>query len=288
MLAALDEAMRLGRTVVLATVVGVDGSAPRAAGARMVIGAEGPLAGTIGGGQLEHRVVRMAAEVLETGKPRRFQVHLTRDLGMCCGGAMDVYLEPVLPDDRLVIYGAGHVARPTAAIARMLGFGLTVVDQREELNTEERFEGAARVLSDPRAHARALVSDPRTYLLVTTHDHALDQDLVEILLEREWAWLGVIGSRAKLAKFFLRLRAGGMPEERFSRVNGPVGLDIGAETPAEIAVAITAELVRVRRHADRPPLSLAEIPLPARGGDGIGRAPGLVAPGLSPRGSPPR
>lgn len=274
MIDALDAAMRRGETVVLATVVGVDGSAPRAAGARMVIGRDGPLAGTIGGGQFEHRVVAMAAEVLAAGVPRRYQVHLTRDLGMCCGGAMDVYLEPVGPDERLVIYGAGHVGMPTAAIGRMLGFGVTVVDEREELATSERFPGCALHTGDPRAHARSLATDRRTYVLVTTHDHALDQDLVEILLPREWAWLGVIGSRAKLAKFFVRLRAAGVPEERFSRVNGPVGLDLGAETPAEIAVAIAAELVRVRRGVDRPPRSLAEYPLPARGGDGVGRAPG--------------
>lgn len=273
--AALVSAADRGERVALATVIGVDGSAPRAAGARMVVWPDGRIVGTVGGGNFEHQVIAQAIEVLRTGVPRRWSVHLTRDLGMCCGGAMDVYIEPVDVDEDLVIYGAGHVAQPTAAIAHTLGFRVTVVDEREELATAERFPHARVVCADPRAHARALATDARTYVFVTTHAHALDQDLLEILLARDWAWLGLIGSKAKLARFFGRLRAAGHDEALFRRVNGPVGLDIGAETPAEIAVSVAAELVRVRRGADRPPTSLAEVPLAARGGDGVAHAPGL-------------
>lgn len=275
LLQAIEAAMIAGERVALATVVGVEGSAPRAAGARMVVWADGRTLGTVGGGNFEHRVTEAAVATIAAGVPRRYTVHLTRDLGMCCGGAMDVYIEPIEPEDRLVIFGAGHVAQPTAAIARMLGFVVTVVDERDELATAERFPGCTLVTADPRATARTLATDARTWVLVTTHDHALDQDLVELLIGRTWAWMGVIGSRAKLAKFFVRLRAAGVDEALFRRLNGPVGLDIGAETPAEIAVSIAAELVRVRRGADRPPRSMAEIPLPARGGDGVARPPGL-------------
>lgn len=273
--AALSGAADRGERVALATVIGVDGSAPRAAGARMVVWPDGHIVGTVGGGNFEHQVVAQAVEALRVGAPRRWSVHLTRDLGMCCGGAMDVYIEPLDVDEDLVIYGAGHVAQPTARIAHTLGFRVTVVDEREDLATRERFPDARLVVGDPRAHARALATDPRTYVFVTTHTHALDQDLLEILLPRPWAWLGLIGSRAKLAKFFVRLRAAGVDEAHFGRVSGPVGLDIGAETPAEIAVSVAAELVRVRRGSEGPPRSLAEIPLPARGGDGIARPPGL-------------
>jgi len=271
-------AMARGERVVLATVVAVDGSAPRAAGARMLVRADRSIVGTVGGGQFEHRVIGEAMEVLVDRRPRRFAVHLTRDLGMCCGGAMEVYLEPLGVDEHLVIYGAGHIAAPTARLARELGFGVTVVDERDELLTPERFPEVERSGGDPRAHARALASDARTYVLVTTHDHALDQDLIELLIGREWAWLGLVGSRSKVAKFFLRLKAAGVDERLFGRVSAPVGLDLGAETPAEIAVAIAAELVRVRRGSTRPPQSLSEIPLAARGDDGVARAPGLRAP----------
>jgi xanthine dehydrogenase accessory factor len=188
---------------------------------------------------------------------------------------MEVYIEPIVPQEHLVVFGAGHVARPTAVLARDLGFAVTVVDPREDLTEPTRFPGATLVVDDPRRYARALVPDERTYLLVVTHDHALDQDLLEILLPRTFAWMGLIGSRAKAAKFFLRLRAAGMDEALFTRVSTPVGLDIGAETPEEIAVSIAAELVRVRHRVTRPPIPLGEIPLPARGGDGRAQPPAI-------------
>ncbi|MFN7146266.1 MAG: XdhC family protein, partial [Myxococcota bacterium] len=140
----------------------------------------------------------------------------------------------------------------------------------------ERFPGATVVCADPHHWVETLRTDGRTYVLLVTHDHALDQDLLETLLPRTWAWLGLIGSRAKVAKFFLRLRAAGLDEALFAKVSTPVGLDLGAETPEEIAVSIAAELVRVRHGVTRPPIPLSEIPLPARGGDGVARPPGPV------------
>lgn len=272
---ALLAAGEAGELVALATVVGVEGSAPRAPGARMLVWPDGRTLGTVGGGNFEHRVIQAAEEVFRTLRPRRFAVHLTRDLGMCCGGAMDVYIEPVGPVERLVVYGAGHVAHAFVPIAAAMGFHVTVVDERDELNTAERFPDAIRVVGPPRDHARGLEVDERTWIFVTTHDHALDQDLLELLVARPWAWLGLIGSRSKVAKFFVRLRQAGVPEALFSRVNAPVGLDLGAETPAEIAVAVAAELVKVRRRRPEGGRSMAEDPLPARGGDGVGRAPRL-------------
>jgi xanthine dehydrogenase accessory factor len=172
---------------------------------------------------------------------------------------MEVYVEPVEPIDRLVIFGAGHVARPTAALAREMGFRVTVVDARDDWATEARFPGCEVVAGDPRRYAETLQTDARTWLLVVTHDHKLDQDLLETLIARDYAWFGLIGSRAKAAKFFLRLRAAGVDEALFARVSSPVGLDIGAETPAEIAVSIAAEMVRVRRKVERPAERMTSI-----------------------------
>ena len=160
---------------------------------------------------------------------------------------MELYIEPQAPEDRLILYGAGHVAQPTARMAGMLGYRVTVVDAREEWNNVERFPDMLRIETDPRAHARALQPDARTAVLIVSHDHALDQDLLEVLLPKTTGWLGLIGSRAKVAKFFFRLRAAGMDPALFSRVHGPVGLDIGAVTPEEIAVSICAELIQHRR-----------------------------------------
>ncbi len=256
---ALIEAAERGEAVALLEVVGVNGSAPRAAGARMLVWADGRQVGTIGGGNLEYRAIEVAKGALRTGQPTRLQVHLTRDLGMCCGGAMEVYIEPQRPVERLVIYGAGHVALPTAKIAKDLGFVVTIVDEREEWNSPERFGDMQRVTTDARAHARALFGDARTWILLLTHEHALDQDLLEILLPRPWAYLGMIGSGPKVTKFFLRLRAAGMDERLFAKLHAPVGLDIGAVTPEEIAVSIAAELVRRRRAGEGSGASMARV-----------------------------
>ncbi len=261
-------AIRTGRHAALATLVGVGGSTPRSSGARMLVHADGSIVGTLGGGALELHVTRVATEVASAGGCRRIDLHLVRDLGMCCGGRVEVFVEALQVRVPMVIYGAGHVAHAVAPMLLALDFEVTVVDDRPELLTPERFPGCALVDEDARLHARGLGPDPDRHVLVVTHDHALDQDLGEILLPVEQAWIGMIGSRGKLARFFVRWRAAGLDEALFRRLCAPVGLDLGAETPAEIGIAIAAELVRVRRRADRPPLPLSALPIEVRGGDG--------------------
>jgi len=263
--AAAEQAWRTGQRASLATVIGVGGSAPRAAGARMLVYEDGSIVGTIGGGELERRVIDAALETLRTGAPTRFEADLTRELGMCCGGRMEVFVEPLECKAPMVIFGAGHVSHATAQILRGLAFDVTVVDEREELLTEERFGGCQRIRTDPVAVARDLRGAPDAHWLVLTHDHALDQDIVENLLPKQCAWIGMIGSQRKVARFLVRYRAAGLDPELFSKLSAPVGLDIGAETPSEIAIAIAAELIRVRRRAEQSPLPLSARRLAARG-----------------------
>jgi xanthine dehydrogenase accessory factor len=271
--AAAAEAWRTGRRAAFATLIGVAGSTPRSGGARMLVYEDGASVGTIGGGALEHEIVRIAREVIRTGRPHRFDAHLVRDLGMCCGGRVEVYVEPLQARVPMVVFGAGHVAQAVAPVLVALDFDVTVVDDRPELATAERFPGCMVVQGDAVAFARELEGHPDAHWLVVTHDHRLDQDLAEILLPKTCAWIGMIGSRGKVARFLVRFTAAGLDPALFRKLCAPVGLDIGAETPAEIAVAIAAELVRVRRGADRTPLPLSAIPLPARGGDGTARPP---------------
>ena len=273
--AAAAEAQRTGRSAALVTVIDVGGSTPRSASSRMLVHADGELVGTIGGGAIEHHAIQQALEALEMGVPRRIQAHLTRDLGMCCGGSMEVYIEPLAPREPFVLFGAGHVAHALAPMLRALDFDVTVVDDRDEWCTAERFAGCTLHRGDPVAFAEQLEGGALAYWMITTHDHALDQRLVEVLLPRRFAWLGLIGSRGKVARFLVRLRAAGMDEALFRRLSAPVGLDLGAETPAEIAVSICSELVRVRRRHTAAPAPLSQSPLPARGGDGTAIAPRL-------------
>lgn len=267
--------MTHGRAAALVTVVGVEGSAPRASGARMLVYADGTIVGTVGGGTWEHRLIEVAVRAIPAGRPVRFQAHLTRDLGMCCGGAMDALIEPLSTQERLHLFGAGHVAHALAPIALSLGFQVTVYDDRDDWLTPERFPGCEHVCADPRRKLPAL--GPRDAVVLVTHSHALDQDLLQSLLAEPFGYLGMIGSRAKVARFFVRLRAAGVDPSLFSKVCAPIGLELGGRTPAEIAVSIAAELIRVRHGQAGPVGPLSERPMAARGGDGRAKAPGLTA-----------
>ena len=251
-LTAALAAMKSGDATALCTVVGVEGSAPRSRSARMLVRSNGGIVGTIGGGELEHRTIELALEAIRVGRPQRLSVHLTRDLGMCCGGTMEVYVEPLAGVERVHVFGAGHVGTATARLLTSLEFEVCVYDEREDWLSAERLPGCTLVEGDPRRKLPVL--GPDDSVLIVTHSHALDQDLLEALLSQPVRYLGMIGSRAKVARFFVRLRAAGVDESLFRKVCAPVGLDIGAETPEEIAVAIAAELIRVRRQHDKAPL----------------------------------
>ncbi len=267
--AAAAEAIRLGQPAALATVIAAGGSTPRSAGARLLFRADGGLVGTIGGGALEHRVLALCREVLATGRPVRWAAHLVHDLGMCCGGQVEVYVEPLEVREPFVLFGAGHVAAALAPLLTGLGFALTVVDDRDELLTAERFPNCTLLCGDPIAAAKATPGSRDAWWLIATHDHALDQAIGEVLLPKTFGWMGMIGSRAKVARFLIRWEAAGLDPSLFTRLSAPVGLDLSAETPLEIAIAIAAELVAVRRECDRPPRALSAEPLGRRGGPAL-------------------
>jgi len=253
-LAGAAREARDGRRYALITLTGVNGSTPRRPGARMLVRADGSTMGTVGGGAFEHRCVRAAAAVITSGAATRLAVHLIRDLGMCCGGAMEAFIEPILPSPHLTIYGAGHVGAAVARVAAELDLRLRLVDARaDQLEIAAPPPSVEQVEEDPRRALRLCVDGPLSWHLVVTHDHALDQELVEHLLGRKLGWVGMIGSQTKLARFKLRLRAAGMSEADIARLRCPVGLEIGAVTPGEIAISVLAELIRLRRisEADR-------------------------------------
>lgn len=256
--AAID-AMESGRPAALVTVIDVAGSTPRGSSTRMLVFQDGNIVGTVGGGAFEYKVIESAIESIKSGRPTRYSVHLTHELGMCCGGAMEAYIEPLEKTVDLVIYGAGHVGAAVAQFAHASGFTVSVIDERDEFADAERFPVGIQVINQhPLRSLDSLPWGENTYHLIVTHSHQLDQDLVEQILPKTTTWVGMIGSRVKVAKFSLRLRAAGMDESLFSKLSAPVGLNIGAETPEEIAVSILAELIRVRRKSTDAPLPLSK------------------------------
>lgn len=245
--AAVARVLAQGERAALATVVRTEGSTPQQVGARLLL-TRSEARGTVGGGRVEQMVLEVLRQLLHSGDPRLLRYRLGADLGMCCGGTMEVFVEPIVAPPLLVVFGAGHVARPTAELAVKMGFSVVVVDDREEFNQPERFPTARRVLAEPSEAlaSGAVVLDERSYVVITTHDHALDEQALRSCLEYLPRYVGMIGSRRKVLRVFERLRARA-PQLQLDRVHAPIGLDLGAVTPDEIALAIVAELTAVRR-----------------------------------------
>lgn len=233
------------------TVVESKGSSPRKCGAKMLVLADGRLERTIGGGALEFEVQRRAIECIQRGEGDLLDLHLTHDLSMCCGGGVKVFVEVQTYAPRLYLFGCGHVGVPLAKLAATCGFSVVAIDGRKEFATRERFgEGAGAVdvrWEEPMDIVPELIFDDETYVVVVTHDHALDEDIVAYTLKQKGAYLGCIGSERKGAMFKKRLLARGLSADLIEKMRTPMGIEIQALTPEEIAVSVVAELIQVRR-----------------------------------------
>jgi xanthine dehydrogenase accessory factor len=241
---------RLGERVVLATVVRVAGSTPRDAGARMLLLADGSIRGTVGGGVREADVLAAARALLDRGGSRLLAVDFDEGLrggeGPVCGGSMEVYMERIDPARRAVIAGAGHVAHALARILGLLDFHVVVVDPRPEWASAERFPGATLVNEPFPEGIAGLGMTPADAVVLVTPGHQHDRESLRRALDTPVGYVGMIGSRTKVATVFKALREEGVSDAQIARVHAPIGLAIGAETPAEIAVAIAAEIISLK------------------------------------------
>jgi xanthine dehydrogenase accessory factor len=247
---------RSGRRGAIATIVNVRGSVPSFETAKMLVRDDGSIVGTVGGGCVEADVWQAAREVMESEKPRTLTFDLNQnpkyDTGLVCGGTLDIFIEPVLPPALLYIFGAGHVARSLCEIASHAGFDVTVVDDRESYANHERLPGAHQVICQDFDLAMAKVSPTETsYIVIVTRGHRDDMRILRWAVQTQARYIGMIGSKRKTITIFRELVKEGLPEHLFERVHAPIGLDIGAITPEEIAIAITAELIAARRRVER-------------------------------------
>jgi xanthine dehydrogenase accessory factor len=250
-LTAAAEALKRGESVALVTVVRANGSTPQRAGAKMLVFADGRIVGTIGGGCYENDACLKAREAIATGRQTVQHYELNDDFaqenGLVCGGQMDVHVDPLSPSPRLFIIGAGHVGWHLARAAAQVGFRLSVIDDREKFANAERFPDVDEIVVEPIADWLHRADFPSTsYVVIVTRGHQGDLDAMRGLAARDLRYLGLIGSRAKVARIRTILLAEGMPPECLDRVHSPIGLDIGAVTPQEIAVSILSELIAVK------------------------------------------
>src|SRR5438477_10340450 len=255
-----EEIVRLrqqGRRGAIATIVNVRGSIPSFETAKMLVRDDGSIVGTVGGGCVEAQIWRAAREVMESEKPRTLTFDLNEDprydTGLVCGGTLDIFVEPVLPPASLYIFGAGHVALSLSKAARNAGFEVNVIDDRETYANRERFPEAKEVVAEDYDKAMAKLSPAETaYIVIVTRGHRDDMRVLRWAVQTQARYIGMIGSKRKTITIFRELVKEGLSEQLFERVHAPVGLDIGAITPEEIAVAITAELIAARRGVNRP------------------------------------
>src|SRR5579859_2238190 len=247
---------RAGRRGALATIVHTNGSIPSYESSRMLVRDDGSIAGTIGGGCVEAEVWQAAREVMESEKPRSLTFNLNQnpkyDTGLVCGGTLDIFIEPVLPTPLLYIFGAGHVGHEVSKAAVRAGFEVVVTDDRESYANRERFPEAKDVIADDFDRALSgITPNESAYIVIVTRGHRDDMRVLRWAVQTEAKYIGMVGSKRKAITVFRELTNEGLKPELFERVHSPVGLDIGAITPEEIAVAIVAELIGVRRKVER-------------------------------------
>ncbi len=239
------EAIRGGEPAALATVIATHGPAPRRAGTKMLVYADGRTLGSVGGGALEARAVEAARQALAEGEARELECPSGQDT--CCAGVR-LFIEPLNPRPTLLIVGAGHVGQAVAELGAFLGYRVVVADARPELLAADRFPAGADPLPGaPDERLRKLPLTPQTYVVLLTPHQPGDETLLALLADRPCAYIGLIGSQRRTQATFERARALGVPEDLLARVHTPVGLTIGAETPREIAVSILAEIIAVQR-----------------------------------------
>lgn len=240
----------------LCTVVSVQGSTPRKAGAKMIIIdnglPEGHIVGTIGGGAIEHAVRRQAVMLLHEKKTKLINISLRNDLGMCCGGEMSIFIEPIIKQPPFFCFGAGHIAQALCPLAVNLGYRVVVVDERRALLEQEVFSACERKEHNS-SFDLAQLTFKDSFIVIATHDHGLDQHIAEHIIDKPFLYAALIGSQRKALMTQKRLRAKGFSEVVSGRLRCPAGLAIHADTPQEIAVSIMAEMTLVK-HAPHHPM----------------------------------
>jgi len=240
-----------GERAVLATVISSRGSVPRKAGTKMLIKGDGALVGSIGGGNVEQAVQEKALDVMKSGEPQMMHFDLTgkgEEAWMICGGQLDVFLEPILPAETLYLFGAGHLSQSTAAVAKMVGFRVVVIDPRSEYNNNDRFPDADSLVVEEYDNAFSKLNvDENSYIVIYTPGHVSDEQCLKFAVGTAAKYIGMIGSKKKVKEIKERLRKKGVSQQQLDEVHAPIGLEINAQTPEEIAISILAEITKVRR-----------------------------------------
>lgn len=244
----------LGQKCALATIVDVRGSIPSYESAKLLVREDGSMTGTIGGGCVEAEVWNAAREVIQTERPKHLSFNLGQDAaydnGLICGGQLDVFVEPVLPIPRAFIFGAGHISKSLSKVANLAGFATVVIDNRESFANRERFPEAADIYAEEYEEVFPKLNiNENGYVIIVTRGHRDDMRVLKLAIATPARYVAMIGSKRKVINVIRELEKEGMPRSAFERIFAPMGLNIGAVSPEEIAIAVAAEMIAVRRNA---------------------------------------
>jgi len=250
-----DELIRLrnsGQKCALATIVQVRGSIPGFQSAKLLVREDGSLVGTIGGGCVEAEVWNAAREVMETGKPRNMSFSLGQDAaydnGLICGGQLEVFVECISPQPSALIFGGGHISKSLAKVLDLAGFRVSVIDNREAFASKERFPEAAEIhAAEYEDVFPALTVNETTYMVIVTRGHRDDMRVLRWAVNTPARYIAMIGSKRKTISVVKELEKEGLPRSAFEKVSAPMGLEIGAISPEEIAISVAAEMIAMRR-----------------------------------------
>jgi len=243
----VEEIRERGEKAALCIVVNTKGSTPRKVGSKMIVMADGSIVGTIGGGNLEKEVIENAVAQIDNKASKLYKHDLLHQHGMCCGGSVEIYIEPIQKMKRLYIFGAGHTGHALAKFSVALDFDTYVIDDRKEYIDNVKVEGVNKMHMEYKKALPVLPFSDETYVTIMTYDHAFDRDILAYCLTKPHAYLGMIGSQRKIEitkKKFIEAKIAG--EKELDQVDMPMGLEIEAETPDEIAVSILAKLIQVK------------------------------------------
>src|SRR5579859_3732276 len=244
---------RLGQKCALATIVQVRGSIPSFESAKLLVREDGSMLGTIGGGCVEAEVWNAAREVMESEKPKHMSFNLGQDAaydnGLICGGQLDVFVEPVVPPPRAIIFGAGHISKSLCKVASLAGFSTTIIDNRDSFANREPFPEAAEILDQNYEDVFPKLSIyESTYLIIVTRGHRDDMRVLRWAATTPARYVAMIGSKRKVLSVVKELEKGGLSRQQLDRIHAPMGLEIGAISPEEIAISVAAEMIAVRRN----------------------------------------
>lgn len=245
--AKLAEITKESVPAALCILTETEGSTPRKAGSKMIVTMDGRIYGTIGGGSMEQRVIQEARMACNRSLPVKLKYNLDDDLQMQCGGFVEVYIEPIGLPLHLVIFGAGHVGSALGHYARDFGFKVSFVDSRAEFAKKQEQLGFSVILGDFVEEGKKIISNDRTFFVVVTPQHSFDQEITAILAKKPFAYLGMIGSKRKIAdakQYFIENNL--LTPAEIARIDMPIGIKFNAETPEEIAISILARLIDVK------------------------------------------